>query len=182
METGLTGLQRTSDTKSMKTKKKAWKIRFSFNSILNISIVRGTEPWIRNFAKTGSSSLINFSQMNKMVMFPLPKWGFCPAEASPATAWSCSYLGQTMALNCMVHTKKVTQLLWVDCIHNFFFTLDFWKWKNDLRLVFSATQSNCISVLGDCYICYYRASLFCEVEFIAIPMFAFHLFWSYHSD
>ena len=33
-------------------------LKFLFNSILNIStIIRGTEPWIQNFAKTRSSSL-----------------------------------------------------------------------------------------------------------------------------
>ena len=54
------GLQRTSDTKSMKTKKEGLQnyLEYSFNSILNIFYRSGYKPWIRNSAKTGSTSLI----------------------------------------------------------------------------------------------------------------------------
>ena len=68
---GLQGLQRSSDSKSMKTKKS---LKYSFN-IKESSFIRGTEPWSSYFGKTRLRNLVhrNITSPVDKITFPIGK-------------------------------------------------------------------------------------------------------------
>ena len=70
LDPGLQGLQGTSNAKSIKTKKKTSKMISNIRSIdfLKYPFVRGTEPWIRFLAKSGSSSLLTYPGITKFFL------------------------------------------------------------------------------------------------------------------